>query len=555
MSRDRSVVSSAVVLGVCTLLSRVTGFVRDMLVNSHFGLTSVADSFWFAFTIPNLLRRLFAEGAIAAVFVPPFTKKLARSQKAEAWRLLARTLALQTLALSVIIALIELALLAIWWFAPGGPEVRAERGLVLLLTAIMQPYTLTVCVTALFASILNCVGSFAPAGIVSAILNVGMIVGLYAAKGLSDHTETQAAIIAASVVVSGVAQILFLVPSLRAKEVSIGWELNTSDPDVRAMLTSFVPVVFGQGALLLGTLLDNVICWGFRSTERTGPIANWFGVTFTLPLDEGALATLNIAQRLYQFPLGVAAISLAIAALPKLSRLLAHSDWDGWSRELRSALRLSLFVGLLSGVLLIVMGDSFFRLLFERGRVGPEGTARAAPVIAAYGWGMWAFCAQQIVLRGFYSRDDVRTPLRMSLLLVPLNSIISFALIWHPAVREAAFGWASTVTSSLGVIFGLIFLRRGAGAGVVNREFAGAAARMLIASIAAAVAVAYVTPMALARGREWLSSETAARVGETLIGISAGVLVYLAAGALLRLPEPGMLVRALLRRRGEQAGT
>lgn len=539
---ERSVVSSARVLALCTLFSRVTGFARDVLVNAHFGLTALGDTFWFAFTIPNLLRRLFAEGAIAAVFVPPFSKKLARGEQEAAWRLLARALALQTLSVSIVVALIELVLLGLWLAAPADPSLRHERRLVVTLTAIMQPYTLFVCVTALFASILNCVGSFAPAGIVSAILNVGMIAGLYLGKGLSGNAEVQAMVVAASVVASGLLQVAFLLPAMRANNVPIAREWNTADPDVRLMLASFVPVVAGQGALMFGTFLDNMICWMFRATAARGATGSILGWTFTYPLDEGALATLNIAQRLYQFPLGVAAISLAIAALPKLSRLVAAGDWSSWQRELNAALRLALFIGLLSGALLIGMGDSFLRLLFEHGKVGPEGTRRASVVIAAYGWGMWAFCAQQIVLRGFYSRDDVRTPLYLSLVLVPLNSLISFALIWLPGVREAAFGYASTITSGIGVVAGLLLLQRGLPARLMNSAVLTALLRMLVAAVAAGIVAFSLKAPILRVAREHGLNELAARGLETGVPILAGCVVYLGCGALLRLREPAMVL-------------
>lgn len=545
MARERSIVSAAWVIGFCTLLSRITGFARDVCLTSTFGLKSVTDAFWFAFAIPNLLRRLFAEGAIAAVFVPPFSKMLERGEHQAAWRLLARTFALQSLALSVVIALIELGILAAWWHGRSDPAYpHSERGLILALTAIMQPYTLAVCIVALLSSLLNCVGSFAPAALVSALLNVGMLIAIVGiGPAISSEPRRQAVVVAVSVVVSGGVQIAFLLPFLRSHNVPLKWELNASDPDVRRMLASFVPVVLGQGALMLGTFVDFMIAMAFRATPQSGSTGALFGYAFRYPLDEGAIATLNVAQRLYQFPLGVAAISLGIAALPKLSRLLANQDWSAWAREMRSALRLALFIGLLSGVLLVCMGDSFFRLLFQHGKVDAAGTSRATPVIMAYGLGMWAFCAQQIVLRGFYSGDDVRTPLRMSLVLVPLNTLISLALIWQPGIREAAFGIASTVTSSLGVFVGLYLLHRKAGKPLVDATTWSALLRMLAAGMFAGLAVRAATPILLGAARTHGTAEIVARLIETTGGITVGAGVYLGVAWLLRLPEVGLLLR------------
>ncbi|MDX2199996.1 MAG: murein biosynthesis integral membrane protein MurJ [Phycisphaerae bacterium] len=568
MASERSFVSAAIVGGLCTLLSRITGFARDVLLTTTFGLQSITDAFWFAFTVPNLLRRLFAEGAIAAVFVPPFSRLLAKDDLAGAERLLARATALQTVSLTIIVLLIELLIWAIAVFGapaapPGATSQNAatllnERGLMLTLTAIMQPYTIAVCVVALLASILNCLGSFAPAALTSAILNVVMLVALLIGRALQWPTAQQAIAVAISVVIAGVVQFVFLLFFLSGRRVRLGWEWNTTDPEVRGLLATFVPVVFGQGALMLGTFIDNLICWAFRGSAASGSTGTLFGWTFRYPLDEGAIATLNIAQRLYQFPLGVAAIALGTAALPMLSRLIATEDWAGWNRQMRLALRLALYVGLLAGTLLVAMPASFVRLLFEYGRVGPEGTARAAPVLAAYGWGMWAFCVQHIVLRGFYSRGDTTTPLRLSAFLVPLNVAISFVLIWHPAIREAAFGWSTAITSTLSVFVGLWLLNRPRAANALRGEADGAlvdgallsaTVRMFAISVASAWLLMWLAPWLLRTGRGLGIGEVGARALETFGGITIGTLVFLIVGAIVRLPEPRMVIATALRQR------
>ncbi len=178
---QRSVVGSAKLIAVCTLLSRITGLARDILLAQTFGLGWVQDAFSFGFQFPNLFRRLFGEGAMSPVFVPTFTKTLEKDGREAAWQLLARTLALMALGLTALILIIAGVLLAIWIFVPVDHGIADQRRLLLLLTGLMLPFILTICLVALLSAILNCVGSFVPAAFASVVLNVVMIAGIVVA--------------------------------------------------------------------------------------------------------------------------------------------------------------------------------------------------------------------------------------------------------------------------------------------------------------------------------------------------------------------------------------
>ncbi|MGE3182506.1 MAG: murein biosynthesis integral membrane protein MurJ [Phycisphaerae bacterium] len=549
MSKHAPVVSSAIRIGLCTLLSRITGFVRDILVIQTLGVAWISDAWTFAFQIPNLFRRLFGEGALAAVFVPEFSKLLERDENESAWRLFARTLALLTIVLILVVILIELILLAIWMFAPGDPGAQQEaRALALSLTGLMLPFMITICIVALFSSILNSLGSFVPPAVTPVILNLAMIIALVAiAPHFADVAREKVYILGASVLVAGVIQILFLLPVLRRRQVPLRWELDTRDPHVRRMLGNLGPVIFGQGVLIIGAYVDSQICLLFTRLKEAPDTANWFGWTFRYPLEEGANALLYIAQRLYQFPLGVAAISIGVAALPAMTRLIAREDHKGWADELRRSLRLSFFVGALSSAMLITLGESFLRLLFEYKKFNAADTARATPLVVAFGWGMWAFCVQQIVVRGFYSRGDIRTPVIMNLFFVPLNLAISFFLIWQPAIRVTAFGISSAFTASLGVIVGLLLLQRRANTRVFTPAFLFAAAKItLAAALAGIVIIATRNPLD-AIGANLHATPLITRSIESFGGMMIGVAVFLLACWLFRLPEPGLILRRFRR--------
>lgn len=540
MSDSRSSLLAAKLIAICTLASRVTGMIRDMLLLHTFGQGWVADAFNFGFQFPNLFRRLFGEGALAAVFVPQFTTALEAEGRPAAWKLLARTLALVTLVLTAIVIAAEAILLGVWLLGDGGSGADAQaRRLLLGMTALMLPFMLSICVLALFSSVLNCLGNFVPAALASIVLNLGMIGGILWLGPLIGGADPARQVygVAISVLIAGVVQIIVVLPALRHTGVPVGWSFEPRDPGVRRILSLMGPVLLGQGALLMSTFLDSLICTLF--TQKY----NWLGESFPYPLAAGSFTAVTTATRLYQFPLGVLVISLATAALPAFSRMAVRKDWAGWTGEVRFMLRMAVFEGLLAGALMIVLAEPIIRLLFEYRSFSAADTTRAAHVLTWYGAGLWAFCAQHIVQRGFFSIGDVRTPLRITLVTIPVNLAVCLSLIWLEPVREAAFAIASTASSSLGVILGLIALRTRVDAPLFTRDLFGGVARMLGA---AALSAALVFML-----RSRIGDELAAlplgvvllRSIDALGFLALGMILYLALATLLGLREPRLLLR------------
>ncbi len=555
MSGSRSVVSSAKLIAVCTLLSRVTGLVRDILIAQAFGLGWVQDAFNYAFQLPNLFRRLFGEGAMAPVFVPVFTQTLEREGRDAAWRMLARTIALMTVAIAVVIGVIALIIAGVWLLAPVDPSKRAARELLLALTAIMLPFMWSICVLALLSSVLNCVGSFVPAALAPIVLNVGMIavLGWFAPTLYPGNLTAQVTLASWSVVISGVLQLLIIYPALRRGGVRLGFRLDWSDPAVRRMMTLLGPVALGQGVLAFGVFLDAQVCTLLTHVHGTPDTANWLGLTFRYPLDEGALSAVTCAQRLYQFPLGVLVISLATAALPAFSRHAANQRWDEWGGEVRQTFRLAVFEGLLAGAMMVVIATPIVRLLFERGQFDAADTHRAARVLVCYGFGLWAFCAQHIVSRAFYSMGDVRTPLALSAAALPLNLLLNVVLVWFELIGESAFAISSVITQSMTVIAGIALLERRLAIRVFTLDVIAALARMLAAAFINGVAIAALMP--------WWSGVAAAlpttflqRAVETLPPLAIGSAVFLLLTRAMGLSEPLLLIPRRFRRQGALGG-
>lgn len=539
MSQRRSVLSSAKLIALCTLLSRVTGLLREILFAYAFGQTYVADAFKFGFLIPNLFRRLFGEGALTAVFVPTLTRTLDSHGRPAAWQLLSRTATLLTLVLLALIVLIEFVLLALWLL----PDRSASgQSLVLALTALMLPFMLSICLLALFSSLLNCLGSFMPGALASIVLNVVMIVGIvWIGPWIGGpDPERQAVAVALTVLLAGVLQLLFVWPALRREGVTLRWSFEPRDPSVRRMMAIMAPVLLGQGALMLSTYLDGQLCLVLTRSPSAPHGATLLGSGIAYPLSEGALTAVTNAQTLYQFPLGVLVISLATAALPSFSRLAARGEWQPWTDQVRALLRLAIFEGLLAGAMMVVAAQPIVRLLFEYGRFDAAATTRAANVLAVYGFAMAAFCAAHILNRAFYSLDDVKTPLYVSLFVLPLNFVLSLVLVWFDGIRESAFAISSAITSTLAVVVSLMLLARRVPHRLIDRATLGALGRMLIAAVAAAVLIALgyrVWSPALATLPTF-----AARIIDAGLALGGGTMIYLGVSTLLRLPEPGQLL-------------
>ncbi len=555
MRDSHSILNAAGVIGFCTLLSRLTGLARDMLLFHAFGARWVNDAFLLAFQIPNLFRRLFGEGALSAAFVPVFAQTLERDGQPAAWQLLSRTLTLLLCVLLVLLIALELGILGLHLLSPPDPANAAARALQLGLAALMLPFMVSICIVALLSGMLNCVGSFGLPALTPIVLNLMMIAAIVwlGPQLAGPDPAAQIYIVAASVLAAGAVQIVLLIPAIRGRGIRIRWRFEPRDPQVRALLTRMAPVVLGQGVLLFGVYLDAQICNLLARIEGGPSHGSLLGLTFAYPLREGALASITVAQRLYQFPLGVLAISLATAALPAFSRAASRGAWDEWGRQVGATLRLAAFEGLLTGAMMIVLATPIVRFLFEYGRFEAADTGRAAVVLAWYGAAMWAYCVQHIVLRGFYSLGDVRTPVRLSCVLLPLNVLLSLILVWFPAVRESAFAISSLLTSTLNVVWGLHILHRRCPSPLWSAELAAALGRMLAAAALSAAAVA----IARQQWVHWFGPPGTAvvqRAAEALGGLTLGSIVYLGLTHMAGLPEPAALLRKVLRRTARRTG-
>ncbi len=507
------------IVSLCTLLSRVLGMIRDMGMAALFGLSPIADHFVVAFSIPNLARRLFGEGALSAAFLPVLTREFHDSPRDSVWRLVSAVFALLTVSLTGLVLAGELGIWAILQW--GGGEADVQR--LLSLTALMLPYLILICLAAQISAVLHVLGHFTIPALVPVALNLIWIATLWWVAPLFAPDELrQAYAISVAVLISGAVQVAMQWPLLKRYGFRFDTDWRATLPHVREIFWATLPVMVGLSTSLFNTLADRIIAWGFaRFLENP-------------PLQEGAAAALYYAQRLYQFPLGVFGIALGTVLYPLLARHAAQKRFDLLREDLTLGLRLVVAVGFPASAGLVLLARPLATTLFEYGEFNAEDTARTAGMIAAYGCGVWAYCGQLILYRAFYALDDRTTPLRVGLLSVVVNLVLNLTLIWPLGANGLAY--ATTISATMQVVMLTWLIQTRAGQ-VDGRRLWGTVGKSVLAS--AVMSAACLAAMHVTGGQNGVPS----RVMGLMVPFVVSMVVYYVAAMLLGMSEIKMLLR------------
>src|SRR5262244_3358568 len=398
-----------------TMLSRLLGFVRDAVVARAFGAGPITDAFFVAFRIPNILRRLLAEGALSTAMIPVFTDYMARDDRRELHRMLRAVLGLSLLALTVTTALgIVFAPEVLQAIAPGFMNDPGQASLAVSLTRIMFPYLILVGLAAMATGILNSQNRFFAAALGPAVLNVGMILAVVL---LARHLDPPIVSLAIGVLAGGVGQLAVQLPSLSACGLLVVPSRDLRHPAIARITRLLLPAVFGLAAVQLMVFVNTLLA-------------------SLLPL--GSISYLYYADRVMEFPLGVFGIALASASLPVMSRQAATGDHRALAGTLNFALRLALYVSLPATVGLVMLRTPIVRVLFERGRFGPAETAATAEALAWYAVGLVAFAGSRIAAQVFYALGEAGTAVRWGVVAIAANVVAALALMWPFGFAELA---------------------------------------------------------------------------------------------------------------------
>jgi putative peptidoglycan lipid II flippase len=504
-------------IGTATLLSRILGYARDMIVALAFGAGPVTDAFFVAFRIPNILRRLLAEGALATAVIPIFSEYSMNRPRSELTRMLAIVLAATLIVLTTVTALgIVLAPWIVRVIAPGFAADAAQWDLATRLTRMTFPYLLLVGLAALAMGALQAHGRFFAAALGPALLNVGMILGVTL---LHTRVDPPIVSLAIGVLVGGVGQLLVQVPSLRREGLLVPPSLDLRHPVLRRIVRLLLPSVFGLAALQVSVFVNTLLA---------------------SLLPAGSISYLYYADRVMEFPLGVFGIALASAALPAMARQGAAGDTRAIAGTLNFALRLSFYIAAPATVGLVLLRTPITRVLFERGQFGPAETAATASALAWYAAGLAGFSGARIAAQAFYAVGAPGTAVRWGAVSVVAG--IGAAVALMGPLGHAGLAAASSVGAYVNVVALVVAARQRFGP-LGGPALVASATRTAIACVPVAAWCALLLTLWPAGGG------VRADVGVLALAVAGGAAVFWLASALLGAPERGALAAILPRRR------
>ena len=526
IEEQRHFVSSARLISLLTLASRVLGVVRDAVCLGWFG-TAVWHYFTVPFMIPNLFRRLFGEGALSAALIPVYTQQLQDDEQKA--RLLARSVV--TLLFVVLTLLTLLGLAVVYgWLRLGA--VGNKGAFTLFMAGLMLPYMVLICMVAVIGGLLNVHRHFAAPAAAPIVLNVCIILAAVCCRRWFGETRwEQVCGVAAAVLVAGVLQLLLQYPAMRRVGLVLRPRFRFSDVGLGRVLRMMGPMLIGLSAMQINALLDFVIAFALSATPENGGTFILAGREFAYPVAEGSASFLYGAQRLYQFPLGVFGIALATAVFPLLSRYAAQKDNEGFARTLTQGLRLVIFVGVPATVGMIMVRVPLVATLFERGRFTQADTQATAWTLLFYASGIAAYCLQHVVVRAYYAYQDSVTPVKIALRMMVLNLVLNMILIWWLGTGGLALSTAICATIQVGVLLWLLVRRH-------ELRLSGGIVSCVVKTVVAAVVMAvgcYVV-LSLLDGRS--------AVWQLAGGVVVSAALFAGMSLLLRNEE----LKALLRR-------
>ncbi len=423
------------------MMSRVLGFVRELLIASLLGTGPVADAFYAAFRFPNLFRRLFAEGAFNAAFIPLFSKELEGGGESQAREFSSEVVSVLAVILLGLTALAEIFMpfLVTWVVAPGFTDNPEKYELTVLLTRIMFPYLACMSLVAMFSGVLNSLGKFAAAAFAPVLLNILMITVLLAVT-FTGGMEPGAVgtIMSWTVCASGFLQLGLLVVAVKKSNLLPVLKRPSLTPRVKRLLILSIPAATAGGITQINLLIGQMI-----ASQK-----------------EGAISILQYADRIYQLPLGVVGIAVGVALLPNISRKLQANDMAGVDHSQNRALELSMLLTVPAAAGIMCLAQPVINVLFERGQFSAVDTAATAPALIAFAMGLPAFVMIKVFSPGFFAREDTRTPMIFAAVSVFIN--IAGSLMLFPIYQEMGIAIATSISAWVNAgLLGVVLASRG----------------------------------------------------------------------------------------------
>jgi len=518
LSEKKHIARAAGILGSATILSRIMGMVRDMVVSRLFGAGFATDAFFAAFQIPNMLRRFFAEGALTSAFVPTFSECYTRQGEDEARELANTCFTLLTILMAGITAAgIILSPLIVRIMFPGFSAEPSKLELTVFLNRLMFPYIFLVSLLALCMGILNTLRHFFTPAISTVFLNLSMI---FCALAFHEAFKIPIVSLAVGVLAGGILQLLLQLPVLWRKGFAFRLRFDFGNPEVRRIALLMAPSIFGVGVYYLNITVGNILA---------------------SLLPQGSVSYLYYAQRLFEFPQGIFTVSVAQAVLPSMSRQAAEGDIEALKESLQFGLRLLLFITIPATGGLIICATPIFSLLFMGGEFDYAKAGLCGIALVQYSLGLSCVAMVRVLAPAFYAMKDTRTPVITAFAAFIINLVFSLVLMRY--LLHAGLALASSISSLCNMLLLMYFLKRRVGR-FGGRRIASSAVKGVVASIPACL-----VSLVLLRGADWSQSGAKVLKSVTLgVAVTAAVLIYAGLSLLLK-SEEALELKNLIQRR------
>ncbi len=503
-----NLVRATATIGSLTLVSRIAGFARDVLMARFIGAGMAADAFLIAFRLPNLFRALFAEGAFAAAFVPMFNRQVGADSGdlANAQRFAEDVLAILLPVLVIFTGIMVIAASPVVWALTGGfPDASPQKfALAVDFTRLTFPYLLLISLVSLMGGILNSIGRFWVNAAAPILLNLALIIGLLVFHGTSDIESARVQALCVSF--AGILQFVWLLWSCARADIRLQLRLPQLGQKVRQLLRIVGPAALGAGAVQFNLLISTALAARF--------------------LPEGAVSFLYYADRLNQLPLGLIGIGVGTALLPALSRALGAGNDSAAAHTQNRAIELVLLLTLPAAAALTVSALPIIRTLLEHGRFGAADTIATADALAAFSLGLPAYVLIKVLTPGFHARQDTKMPVRIAVASMLVNLIGNLLLIWRFGHVGIALSTAVAAWVNAGALWWVL---RARGHFDVDARLRRTLPRLLVATI---VMVTVLVGLGF-----WLSPLTNGALAIRILALSAllgagGIAYLLAARAL-----------------------
>jgi len=489
MDEKQKITRAAGRMSAATFISRILGFVRDMIFALYFGATGVSDTFFAAFRIPNLLREFFAEGSMSAAFIPVLTEYREKQGEEEAGRLvrIAFTFILIAVGTVCLIGIVfSPAIVSV--IAPGFLGSPEKFSLTVLLTRIMFPFLLFISLAALVMGALNTKKVFFVPALAPAMLNVTLILSIIFFESKAKQPIMAAAI---GVMAGGFVQFAFQLPSFFKNKYKLGLDTAFSHPGLKRMSVLLIPATLALSVNQINIVVSNIL-------------ASY--------LPAGSITYLFYSMRLIQFPIGIFGVAMGMAVLPTLSAHAVKGDTDSLKSDFSFALRMLFFITVPAMAGLIALREPIVNLLFQRGKFEYAATVGTSQALLFYSLGIWAIVGVRIVTTCFYSMQDTKTPVKIAVVAMLTNLAVSLLLM--KPMKHNGLALANAVAASVNFCILFFMLRKKLG-GVEGTKIAASFIRISAASTVAGLVCWIIT-----RGDVWTQGGMAIEKA----GIMAGVM-------------------------------